>query len=253
MTNPYDPASPRDKTTMITETLARRDNAALLALLADDGSDGSWCDDRGQTLLHFAAMRGDEALCDALIYKKGFSVQARNEEGDTPARTAAIFGHERLAQQLADIERRQHSATPVEMPPVTTLAELRQRKVPSGLNAFYDYACAGRFDMVVAAALASGEHLTREDLLVQGQKGESVALRLCQSGQLAVLLRADLWRTPAALDVLRHVRATLPVVYRQQIDAAGITGPSAPAAGADTAPAGRAVPPSPRRFKLGPK
>ena len=107
--------------------------------------------------------------------------------------------------------------------------------------------------LIVAAAVAAGESLTREDLLAQGQKGESVVLRLCQSGQLGLLLRADLWPTPAALGVLRDVRATLPAAYRQHIDAAGMTGLATPAAGADTTLAGRPVPPASRRFKLGPK
>ncbi len=255
MTDANKPDAQRGKLTAITDMLAKRDNAALLALLDDNGGDANWCDDRGQTLLHFAALRGDEELCEALVCKKGFSALIRNEDGDTPARIAAIFGHERLAEHLFEIERAQRAilATPV----IGSLSALRNQ-TPSIKGAsmqggmFYHYACNNHFAAVVDAALKSGESFTREDLLTAGQKGESVALRLCQSGQLPLLLRADLWRTPQQQDVLRAVRDSLPRDFRAQIDAAdilpkaGMTGP----AGGVQGPAG---PANDRRYKLGPK
>ena len=85
------PPPPRSKLAAITDALARRDNAALLALLDDQGGDANWCDDRGQTLLHFAALRGDEELCEALIFTKGFDAHARNEDGDDDV---AVAGYE---------------------------------------------------------------------------------------------------------------------------------------------------------------
>lgn len=240
----------RAKLTAITDMLARRDNAALLALLDDNGGDADWCDDRGQTLLHFAAQRGDEELCEALVCKKGFSALVRNEDGDTPARVAALFGHERLAEHLAEIERTQQAGQPPAT--VRSLADVRAQHGKGALgNAFYRYACQQQFSIVVDAALRNDEAFTAADLLAMGQKGESVILRLCQSGQLPCLLRAELWRGAERQEVLCRVRDSLPRFFRAQIDASGLV-LSAPAAG----PGGLQGSLSPRgahRFKLGPK
>lgn len=250
MSNTNKPDHARDKLTAITDLLAKRDNEALLAVLDDNGGDANWCDDRGQTLLHFAALRGDEELCEALICKKGFSALIRNEDGDTPARIAAIFGHERLSAHLAEIERTQQAALPT--PVIASLGELRQQNHRGKGSMFYLYACTGQFSYVVDAAVKSGESFTREDLLSMGQKGESVALRLCQSGQLAVLLRADIWRSPEQQEVLRAVRDSLPQAFRAQIDAADLLPKQGHLTPAARLPGKSGATPD-RRFKFGSK
>ncbi len=250
-TNKTDAA--RAKLTVITDMLAKRDNAALLAVLDDNGGDANWCDDRGQTLLHFAALRGDEELCEALICKKGFSALIRNEDGDTPARIAAIFGHERLAEHLYEIERTQQAA--LATPVITSLADLRQQKPPNPNgkgNMFYHYACTNQFSCVVDTAVKNAESFTRDDLLALGQKGESVALRLCQSGQLPVLLRPELWRSVEQQEVLRAVRDSLPRFFRAQIDASDILPKQGSVTPAARIP-GQSGATGDRRFKLGPK
>lgn len=254
MTAPDNNDALKRKLTQITDALARRDNDGLLALLDDDGGDADWCDDRGQTLLHFAALRGDEDLCEALIFKKGFSTLVRNEGGDTPSRLAAIFGHENLARHLLEIEGTQRASQPPVK--IESLAALRQQSGKGKDNIFYRYACSNQFAAVVDCAINKGESLTRDDLLTLGQKGESVALRLCQSGQLTTLLRAELWRDAQALDVLRAVRDSLPRIYRVQIDATGLlaSAPSMTATGPEgSGLSGLAGQPAARKFKLGPK
>lgn len=253
MSDTNKPDAARAKLTVITDMLAKRDNAALLAVLDDNGGDANWCDDRGQTLLHFAALRGDEELCEALICKKGFSALIRNEDGDTPARIAAIFGYERLSEHLYEIERTQQAT--LKVPVIKSLADLRLQKPPNPNgkgSMFYHYVCTNQFSCVVEAAVKNGEAFTRDDLLSMGQKGESVALRLCQSGQLTALLRADLWRTPDQQEVLRAMRDSLPRFFRAQIDAADIL----PKQGSVTPVArvpGQSGATGDRRFKLGPK
>ena len=222
--------------------LAQRDNAALLAMLSDDGADARWRDDRGQTLLHFAALRGDSELCDALLYGKKADILAQTDNGDTPARLAAIYGHKALAEELFVQERRARAA--LIAPAIKSLDDLRRDK-----GAFYALACQGQFAAVVAAALRDRARLTADDLLAEGQRGESVILRLCQSGQLDVLLQKDLWQDN--LPALAKVRAALPQVYRRLIDDSGLLpqGPQ-PAVTPASAPAG---PAAPRNFKLGGK
>jgi hypothetical protein len=117
---------------------------------------------------------------------------------------------------------------------------------------FYQYACTNQFSCVVDAAVKNGESFTRDDLLSLGQKGESVALRLCQSGQLPALLRAELWRTPDQHDVLRAVRDSLPRFFRAQIDAADILPKQGTVTPVARVPGQAAATPD-RRFKLGPK
>ena len=239
-----DPA--REKQAAILGTLASRDNAALLALLADDGSDANWSDDRGQTLLHFAALRGDEDLCDALIWKKGCNVLARNEDGETPARLAAIFGHDTLAQHLFDLERRQLATNLPPAPALTTVADMRREP-----QMLYFLVCSGHVATVVECAMKNGERFTREDLLAAGQKGESVILRLCQSGQLPALLRPELWADDGAREDLRTVRDSLPLAFKHQIDESGLL----PDPAQPRAPQGQQMRTGDtgKRFKLGPK
>lgn len=255
MNDPHNADAERAKLTAITDMLAKRDNDALLALLDDNGGDANWCDDRGQTLLHFAALRGDEELCEALVCKKGFSALIRNEDGDTPARIAAIFGHERLSEHLFEIERAQRAvlATPV----IESLEALRRQQatikgasMQGGM--FYHHACNNQFGAVVEAAIKNGESFTRDDLLAMGQKGESVILRLCQSGQLPLLLRAELWRSPEQIETLRAVQKSLPRFFRAQIDAANIL-PKVAVGGPSGSVGGPAAAANDRRFKLGPK
>lgn len=225
--------------------LAQRDNAALLAMLSDDGVDAKWRDDRGQTLLHFAALRGDSELCDALLYAKKADILAQTDNGDTPARLAAIYGHKALAEELSVQERRARAALPA--PAIKHFDDLRRER-----GALYAMACQGQFAAVVAAALRDRARFTAADLLAEGQRGESVLLRLCQSGQLDVLLQKDLWHDN--LPVLAQCRAALPRVYRRLIDDSGLLPrlPALPSAGL-SAPATPAGPPAPRNFKLGGK
>lgn len=213
----------------ILQALARRDNAALLALMDDDGVDGSWADARGQTILHFAALRGDSDLCDALIVQKKADVLAMTDKGDRPSRMAAIYGHADLARHLAAIE--ENALVAKGLPVIESLASLREKG--DAARALYDLACAGQFAAAVDAARRNGECFTREELLYEGQAGESTLLRLCQTGQISpvqgpAFFTPDVWRDFE--DLYFSLRDSLPQVYHGRFNSAHARWPKPAAA-----------------------
>ena len=197
---------------VLMQALADGDTEKLLAGIGGKGGvDINWRDLRGFTFLHFAAQRGNLLLCEALIRDKGADARLRNRFGEAPADTAAVFGHADLAARLKrEMAARELLGGPL-LPAVKSLAELRARGEKENRNLFYDYARARAFDQVVDAARATGERFQAQDLLGEGQAGDTTVFQLAATKQLGLLLDPRLWEGG---DTLTRVWQTAPARNR---------------------------------------
>lgn len=231
--------------------LARNDIAFILTMLDEGRLSHDWTDDRGYTLLHFAVARGDRDFCDALIWQHGLSVQARNEEGQTPYHMALIFGHEDIARNIKDAAKRRLPSPPPStarrrvpvaeaLPVFDSLAAFRAAPYVEGCSAMALYALQGRFADVIALAHKTGEVFLADDLLVEVQPGESLILRLLQSEMADGLFDDRLWGGQRG--EVERLRQSLPRLYRGVIDSSGLLTPSPPKLGEKTPPPFRKTP-----------
>lgn len=200
--------------------LARQDIDALIAMI-DQGRDANWSDDRGQSLLHFAAMQGHADFCRRLM-DKGASARNRNEYGETPAETAAIFGYPEVAALLADAAA-QLPAAPLAH---DSLAALRAAGVPAARNAFFDAVQAGQLADIVALSRRTGEPITAADLLqpayrLKGMGGMTALAKICERGELPLLLQADLWMGRMA--EVTGIWEQVPAACRKTVDFAAFS------------------------------
>ncbi len=198
---------------LLLHALATGDDKTLLGGIGGKGGiDVHWRDARGFTFLHFAAQNGNAALCDALIHQKGADARLRNSFGETPADIAAVFGHTDLSARLRREAVAQDAVSPAALPKIESLAALRAQSVKEKRNLFYDYARAGSFDLVIAAARTNKEEILPQDLLSEGQAGDSVLFQLATARQLDQLLDPALWQGRG--EVLAQIWACAPERHR---------------------------------------
>jgi len=88
------------------KTLENENQEAIDILLEDPKLDVNGENEVGKTVLHYAALRGYDAVTQILIEKRA-NVNARDRSGDTPLHAAAIFGRNEvvklLLQSAADV------------------------------------------------------------------------------------------------------------------------------------------------------
>lgn len=198
---------------VLMHALATGDDKTLLAGIGGKvGIDVHWRDARGFTFLHFAAQNGNAALCDALIHQKGIDARLRNSFGETPADIAAVFGHTDLSARLRREAVAQDAVNRLPLPAIESLADLRAQCIKEKRNLFYDYARGGIFDLVIAAARTSKQEILPEDLLGEGQAGDSVLFQLAATRQLDLLLDPQLWQGRGT--VLAQIWAQAPERHR---------------------------------------
>jgi hypothetical protein len=128
---------------------------------------------------------------------------------------ARIWGHDGLAAKI-DAQMRQEKAAPI---PYASLKEIREKSRTSGINLFYQLAAQIKFDQVVGLAEKNAETLTAADLLSK-DGGDTVLFKICQQGQLPLLLKPELWiRNP---DDFSSIWEKAPKVCQKDLDGAGV-------------------------------
>lgn len=204
----------------ITKAVAARDAAAVLAALDSGVEANAWKDARGASLLHHAAIWGDEKFANELI-SRGATISARNENAETPADLAAIWGREALAKTLATQQKEEELAKGHATMGFSSLQEVRDASTATGVNQFHHLAKLGQFAQVVTLAKLGGG-FTAQDLLGKGPDGDTPLQKICEKGQLGLLLDAPLWMDRP--DDFARVWAAAPTNYKQGIDAEGFAG-----------------------------
>lgn len=173
-------------------------------------TDAGWTDERGNTLLHYAVVTGDIDLVK-LCLDEGVSATACNKNDESAQDTALAFGYSEMAGMIAAYAKQQRAASAEGL----SYASLKDIRAAGG-GVLFSLASRGMFDKVVALALKTSEELTENDLLRKNSDGDTVILRICQQGQLADLMKPELWcrNLPGFLNVWQNV----PKVYQESVD-----------------------------------
>jgi ankyrin repeat protein len=191
-----------------------RDAIGLWRML-DDGLDPNWRNERGDTLLHSAARMGDISVVNKL-FEKGAKALCFNAEGESPADTAVIWGNDNAAKIIRthlSEEKLTRGNDPI---PFQSLQEIRDKAAETGVSPLHDIARKGQFDQVIALAANDAQGLTAAELLSRGLDGDTVLLKVCQQGQLAMLAKAELWvKKPQDFQKLWDA---IPTHYRKDVD-----------------------------------
>jgi Ankyrin repeats (3 copies) len=204
----------------ITKAVAARDATSVLAALDSGVEANAWKDMRGASLLHHAAIWGDEKFAEALI-TRGARAYAHNENGETPADLAAIWGREALAKTLAEKQRDEELTKGHATLGFSSLQDIRAESATSGVNQFHHLAKLGQFPQVITLAQLGGG-FTAQDLLGKGPDGDTALQKICEKGQLGLLLKAPLWMDHP--EDFAAVWAAAPSNYRLGLDTEGFTG-----------------------------
>jgi len=156
--------------------------------LLGEGLDANWQDARQDTLLHHAARMGDEHLV-AVLLAAGAKANARNDQLETPADVAVIWGRDDIARDLKSRE----TLLPGAKTDYTRLQDIRDASARTGVDQFYHLARQGQFAGVAALAAADADGFAAADLLGGNGAGETTLLILAQRGELPLLLKPELW------------------------------------------------------------
>jgi ankyrin repeat protein len=89
-----------DGTTPVAAAITAK-NYIIAQLLVDSGSDLSYVDREGGTLLHYAAFAGPPESVQMLL-EKGLSIKARDNRGATPLHEAAASGSVAVMKMLIE-------------------------------------------------------------------------------------------------------------------------------------------------------
>jgi len=210
------------QTAALNAALDTRDSAAIVGLL-DQGLDANWQDDRGRSLLHYAAAWNDAALVDALT-DKGAKLTQADHAAASPQDIAIAFGHDVLAQSLATRLQlaQENQAAPAGQKndfPFTDLAALRTESARSLTDQFNYHVRLGHLPDILAAAAKDAQGLSAADFLGRGPDGDTTLLNLCQKGQLGLLLDANLWHKKP--EEFKTLWAQVPKDYQKEHDADG--------------------------------
>ncbi|MEZ0260611.1 MAG: hypothetical protein ACAH80_06345 [Alphaproteobacteria bacterium] len=204
----------------ITKAVAARDAGAVLAALDSGVGADAWKDARGASLLHHAAIWGDEKFAAALL-TRGAKAGARNDNAETPADLAAIWGRDALSKTLAVKQQAEELTTGQATLAFSSLQDIRAESATSGVNQFHHLAKLGQFPQVITLAQLGGG-FTAQDLLGKGPDGDTALQKICEKGQLGLLLKAPLWMDRP--DDFSAVWAAAPANYKQGLDTEGFAG-----------------------------
>lgn len=181
----------------------------------DAGVFDAWQDDSGRTLLHFAAALGNETLVDK-IHARGIGTGAVDNNNLSPADIARAYGHDLLAEKLADRSLQASKTKKSAAPSYHSLQEIREASRKSGQNIFYVMARRGEFKEVTDLAAKDPLGLTAEDLLSQNKYGDTVLLALCRQGSLGLLLEKSLWDGRSA--IFDKIWENVPKAYKKGLN-----------------------------------
>lgn len=204
----------------ITRAVAARDAASIVAALDSGVEANAWRDARGASLLHHAAIWGDEKFAEALL-SRGAKALAHNHNAETPADLAVIWGRDALAKTLAAQQQAEELAQGQATLGFSSLQDIRAENAKSGVNQFHHLAKLGQFPQVVTLAQLGGG-FTAQDLLGRGPDGDTPLQKICEKGQLGLLLKAPLWQDRP--DDFAAVWAAAPSNYKAGLDAEGFAG-----------------------------
>jgi hypothetical protein len=204
----------------ITRAVAARDVAGVLAALDSGVEANAWRDPRGASLLHHAAIWGDEKFADALI-TRGAKAYTHNDNSETPADVATIWGREALAKTLAAQQQDEELTKGHATLAFSSLQEIREENTKSGVNQFHHLAKLGQLPQVITLAQLGGG-FTAQDLLGKGPDGDTALQKICEKGQLGLLLKAPLWMDRP--DDFTAVWAAVPSNYKRGHDVEGFAG-----------------------------
>jgi hypothetical protein len=190
-------------------------DAARLLRMLDEGLDPNWQGPCGNTLLHAAARIGDALLVERLL-EKGARAFVHNEEAETPRDVAASWGHDALARRIGErLEDEKLTRGPAAIP-CQSLQQIREKSLESGISHFHYLAQRGQFAQVVTLAANDPQGFTAADLLAKGLDGDTVIMKVCQQGQLPLLMKPELWvKKPQEFQA---VWEQVPEHYRKQVD-----------------------------------
>ncbi|MCE9507460.1 MAG: ankyrin repeat domain-containing protein [Alphaproteobacteria bacterium] len=179
------------------------------------GKDAQWMDKAGNSLLHLAAQSGDAGLVEACL-KAGVKTLLYNKDGECARDVARIWGYDALAVVIDAGMKQERAATP--QPPLgyASLQEIRDQSAATGVNVFHALAAEGKFDQVAALAKKESDGFTAQDFLAAGADGDKAILKICQQGQLAELMKPELWVN--SLGDFLSVWENVPKVYRKDMN-----------------------------------
>jgi hypothetical protein len=203
----------------ITKAVAARDAAGILNALDSGVGANAWKDARGASLLHHAAIWGDEEFAAALL-ARGAKACAHNDNAETPADLAVIWGRDVLAKTLAAQQAAELAQGQATLG-FSSLQDIRAENATSGVNQFHHLAKLGQFAQVVTLAQLGGG-FTAQDLLGKGPDGDTPLQKICEKGQLGLLLQAPLWQDRP--EDFAAVWAAAPGLYKAGLDAEGFAG-----------------------------
>jgi hypothetical protein len=204
----------------ITKAVAARDAAGVLAALDSGFGANAWKDARGATLLHHAAIWGDEKLADALI-TRGAKLYAHNDNAETPADVAMVWGREELAKKLYAQQQDEELTKGHATLGFSSLQDIRAESAKTGVNQLHHLAKLGLFPQVITLAQLGGG-FTAQDLLGKGPDGDTVLQKVCEKGQLGLLLKAPLWMDRP--DDFMQVWDAAPANYKTGLESEGFAG-----------------------------
>lgn len=191
-----------------------RDVIGLIRML-DNGLDANWKSERGDTLLHSAARLGDISLVEKLL-DKGAKALVFNAEGETPRDIAVIWGHDNAAKMIGTRLADETLTRGNDTIPYASLQDLRDKAAETGINPLHDIAQRGQFNQVLALVSADAQGLNASELLSKGLDGDTVLLKICQHGQLPLLVKPELWvKKPQDFQRLWE---NVPAHYRKEVD-----------------------------------
>lgn len=191
-----------------------RDAAALQRLL-DEGLDANWKNAAGDTLLHAAAKRGDTKLIEHLA-EKGARANVFNNDGETPRDVATAWGHDEAAgilKQRSAEEKLTRGNDPI---PYASLQQIRDKARDTGIDPLHEIAQRGQFNQVIPLAVNDAQGLNAADLLSKGLDGDTLLLKICQQGQLPLLLKPELWMKKP--QDAQRIWEKVPLHYRKEVD-----------------------------------
>jgi len=174
-----------------------------------------WKDAKGNSLLHYAVQSGDKSLVDECI-KKGTDPLAYNDDNETAADIAIIWGYNEIAEAINNQIKKAMSQKIAKPLTYKSLKDIRAKSRKTKKNIFYDLASKGLFYQIVELAEKNNEIFNLEDLISKGKDGDSVIFKICQRCQLEDLIKPHLWVNN--ISDISNAFNSLPKVYRDTVD-----------------------------------
>jgi ankyrin repeat protein len=179
------------------------------------GKNPQWTDKAGNSLLHHAASSGDAGLVEHCL-QRGVKTLVYNKDGECARDVARMWGYDALAALIDAGMKQERIVTPQSPLAYASLQNIREQSAATGVNIFHALAGQGKFDQVAAIAKKDSDAFTAQDFMATGADGERVILKICQQGQLAELMKPELWVN--SLGDFLSVWESVPKIYRKDMN-----------------------------------